>query len=155
MTFSLPAGLPRACPQAVPSPTAPPSCGAPTNLRRTPWLGGHVASGSRARPVCCRSSPARPSTTGPDWPPPPSPPAASTRTRSPARPSPTSWPTTRTTRRTPASASSPPRDEQQAAHIALEHLLTTADNIVNDPPTPFPRYAASLVDAPLWRFWWD
>ncbi|MFJ8020433.1 DUF4253 domain-containing protein [Streptomyces sp. NPDC096311] len=53
------------------------------------------------------------------------------------------------------SVASPPRDAQQAAHIALEHLLTTADNIVNDPPTPFPRYAASLVDAPLWRFWWD
>ncbi|WP_369247211.1 DUF4253 domain-containing protein [Streptomyces sp. R41] len=50
---------------------------------------------------------------------------------------------------------SPPRDERQANHVALEHLLTTADNIVNDPPTPFPRYAASLVGAPLWRFWWD
>ncbi|MFI0964148.1 DUF4253 domain-containing protein [Streptomyces sp. NPDC021080] len=53
------------------------------------------------------------------------------------------------------SVASPPRDERQATHVALEHLLTTADNIVNDPPTPFPRYAASLVDAPLWRFWWD
>ncbi|MFF4537449.1 DUF4253 domain-containing protein [Streptomyces aureus] len=53
------------------------------------------------------------------------------------------------------SVASPPRDEQQANHVALEHLLTTADNIVNDPPTPFPRYAASLVGAPLWRFWWD
>ncbi|MFI6494278.1 DUF4253 domain-containing protein [Streptomyces sp. NPDC050564] len=53
------------------------------------------------------------------------------------------------------SVASPPRDEQQAQHVALEHLLTTADNIVDDPPTPFPEYAASLVDAPLWRFWWD
>ncbi|WP_329300157.1 DUF4253 domain-containing protein [Streptomyces sp. NBC_00659] len=53
------------------------------------------------------------------------------------------------------SVANPPRDRRQADHIALEHLLTTADNIVDDPPTPFPEYAASLVDAPLWSFWWD
>ncbi|MEV6192729.1 DUF4253 domain-containing protein [Streptomyces sp. NPDC051920] len=53
------------------------------------------------------------------------------------------------------SVARPPRDERQATHIALEHLLTTADNIVDDPPTPFPRYAASLVGASMWSFWWD
>ncbi|MFC7265687.1 DUF4253 domain-containing protein [Streptomyces lutosisoli] len=53
------------------------------------------------------------------------------------------------------SVASPPRTPEQASHLALEHLLTTADNIVDDPPTPFPRYAASLLNAPLWRFWWD
>ncbi|MFF4353231.1 DUF4253 domain-containing protein [Streptomyces sp. NPDC001530] len=53
------------------------------------------------------------------------------------------------------SVASPPRTEAEAHRIALEHLLTTADNLVDDPPTPFPQYAQSLVDAPLWRFWWD
>ncbi|MEU8792632.1 DUF4253 domain-containing protein [Streptomyces sp. NPDC048643] len=53
------------------------------------------------------------------------------------------------------SVACPPRSQEQADHIALEHLLTTADNIVDDPPTPFPDYAASLIDAPLWCFWWD
>ncbi|WP_078629431.1 DUF4253 domain-containing protein [Streptomyces sp. 142MFCol3.1] len=53
------------------------------------------------------------------------------------------------------SVASPPHTREQAERVALEHLLTTADNIVDDPPTPFPRYAQSLVGAPLWRFWWD
>ncbi|MEV8035835.1 DUF4253 domain-containing protein [Streptomyces sp. NPDC086182] len=53
------------------------------------------------------------------------------------------------------SVACPPRTQEQADLVALEHLLTTADNIVNDPPTPFPRYAASLIDAPVWSFWWD
>ncbi|WP_328451558.1 hypothetical protein OG780_24520 [Streptomyces sp. NBC_00386] len=33
--------------------------------------------------------------------------------------------------------------------------LDLAEIAAVDPPTPFPEYAASLVDAPLWRFWWD
>jgi hypothetical protein len=52
------------------------------------------------------------------------------------------------------SVARPPRTLEHAAHIALEHVLTGADNI-NDGTTPFPRYAASLIDAHLWHFWWD
>ncbi|GAA2501196.1 hypothetical protein GCM10010276_49550 [Streptomyces longisporus] len=39
--------------------------------------------------------------------------------------------------------------------LALEHVLSTADNIVDDPPTPFPEYAAELIGRTEWRFWWD
>lgn len=52
------------------------------------------------------------------------------------------------------SVARPPRTLEHATHIALEHVLTGADNI-NDGTTPFPRYAASLIDAHLWHFWWD
>lgn len=31
--------------------------------------------------------------------------------------------------------------------LALEHVLSTADNIVDDPLTPFPEYAPNLVGA--------
>ncbi|MDH6584826.1 hypothetical protein M2164_005398 [Streptomyces sp. SAI-208] len=31
----------------------------------------------------------------------------------------------------------------------------TADNIVDDPPTPFPEYARELVGRTEWSFWWD
>ncbi len=52
------------------------------------------------------------------------------------------------------SVARPPRTPDHAAHIALEHVLTGADNI-NDGTTPFPRYAASLIGTHLWSFWWD
>ncbi|MFE0461240.1 DUF4253 domain-containing protein [Kitasatospora sp. NPDC058965] len=49
----------------------------------------------------------------------------------------------------------PPRGLGQAELLALEHVLSTADNVVDDPPTPFPEYAGSLVDRTHWWFWWD
>lgn len=39
--------------------------------------------------------------------------------------------------------------------LALEHVLSTANNIVDDPPTPFPEYARGLLGRTEWRFWWD
>jgi hypothetical protein len=41
-----------------------------------------------------------------------------------------------------------------AAHVALEHVLTGADNL-NDGFLSFADYAASLIDRPMWSFWWD
>ena len=52
------------------------------------------------------------------------------------------------------SVTRPPRTLDHAVHLALEHVLTGADNI-NDGTTPFPVYAESLVDNHLWSFWWD
>jgi hypothetical protein len=44
-------------------------------------------------------------------------------------------------------------------HVAVarppQHMLSTADNIMNASPTPFPDYAASLVGRTHWWFWWD
>ncbi|RPF33687.1 uncharacterized protein DUF4253 [Streptomyces sp. TLI_185] len=54
-----------------------------------------------------------------------------------------------------ASVARPPLDLPHAERLALEHVLSTADNIVDDPPTPFPEYAAGLVGRTEWRFWWD
>lgn len=51
------------------------------------------------------------------------------------------------------SVARPPRTAAHAAHVALEHILTGADNL-ND-GSPFADYAASLIDARLWSFWWD
>jgi Domain of unknown function (DUF4253) len=48
----------------------------------------------------------------------------------------------------------PVEDVQTAAHAALEHVLTGADNVNEDWP-PFADYAASLIGARLWSFWWD
>ncbi|MDX3630697.1 DUF4253 domain-containing protein [Streptomyces europaeiscabiei] len=53
------------------------------------------------------------------------------------------------------SVARPPRTAEQANLLALEHVLSTADNIVDDPPTPFPVYAADLVGRDHWSFWWD
>ncbi|MDQ1070401.1 DUF4253 domain-containing protein [Streptomyces canus] len=53
------------------------------------------------------------------------------------------------------SVARPPLDPAHAERIALEHVLSTADNIVDDPPTPFPKYARELVGRTEWRFWWD
>lgn len=53
------------------------------------------------------------------------------------------------------SVARPPLDLAHAERLALEHVLSTADNIVDDPPTPFPEYASGLVGQPTWRFWWD
>ncbi|GLW69641.1 hypothetical protein Kpho02_19400 [Kitasatospora phosalacinea] len=49
----------------------------------------------------------------------------------------------------------PPRSADQAELLALEHVLSTADNIVDDPPTPFPDYAGRLVNRTHWWFGWD
>ncbi|WP_405472944.1 DUF4253 domain-containing protein [Streptomyces canus] len=53
------------------------------------------------------------------------------------------------------SVARPPLDPAHAERLALEHVLSTADNIVDDPPTPFPEYARELVGRTEWRFWWD
>ncbi|MGX9886938.1 DUF4253 domain-containing protein [Streptomyces sp. NPDC002276] len=53
------------------------------------------------------------------------------------------------------SVARPPQNLVQAERLALEHVLTTADSIVDDPPTPFPEYANELPGRYLWRFWWD
>jgi len=52
------------------------------------------------------------------------------------------------------SVARPPRTAAHAAHVALEHVLTGADNVNEDRPA-FPDYAASLIGARLWSFWWD
>ena len=52
------------------------------------------------------------------------------------------------------SVARPPRTAAHAAHVALEHVLTGADN-VNEGWPPFRGYAASLIGARLWSFWWD
>jgi hypothetical protein len=52
------------------------------------------------------------------------------------------------------SVARPPRTAAHAAHVALEHVLTGADN-VNEGWPPFSDYAASLIGARLWSFWWD
>lgn len=53
------------------------------------------------------------------------------------------------------SVAHPPRTEEQALHLALEHVLTTADSVIKDPPVPYEDYAASLIGNHLWSFWWD
>ncbi|MFI9810425.1 DUF4253 domain-containing protein [Streptomyces sp. NPDC052301] len=47
-----------------------------------------------------------------------------------------------------------PREADHASHLALEHVLTGADNI-NDGTVPYRDYAASLVDSPVWSLWRD
>ncbi|MFF7339736.1 DUF4253 domain-containing protein [Streptomyces sp. NPDC008163] len=49
----------------------------------------------------------------------------------------------------------PPAEAEHANLLALEHVLSTANNIVDDPPTPFPEYAMDLVGRNRWSFWWD
>ncbi|WP_328683217.1 hypothetical protein [Streptomyces sp. NBC_00343] len=39
------------------------------------------------------------------------------------------------------------RSASHAEQLALEHVLSTADNMVDDPPTPFPEYANRISDA--------
>ncbi|MEH0423688.1 DUF4253 domain-containing protein [Streptomyces sp. B21-083] len=53
------------------------------------------------------------------------------------------------------SVARPPVEAEHANLLALEHVLSTADNIVDDPPTPFPEYATDLVGRTSWSFWWD
>lgn len=53
------------------------------------------------------------------------------------------------------SVARPPQKVQDAEVLACEHLLSTAQSIVDDPPTTFPDYAASLVGRSDWWFWWD
>ncbi|MER7371459.1 DUF4253 domain-containing protein [Streptomyces lanatus] len=53
------------------------------------------------------------------------------------------------------SVARPPVGAEPANLLALEHVLSTADNIVDDPPTPFPEYAANLIGRTSWSFWWD
>lgn len=53
------------------------------------------------------------------------------------------------------SVARPPRTAPHANLLALEHCLSTADNIVDDSPTPFPEYAEDLPGRTDWSFWWD
>src|SRR5882757_3925284 len=53
------------------------------------------------------------------------------------------------------SVARPPRGLEDAEVLACEHVLSTANSIVDDPPTPFPEYAAGLVGRTDWWFWWD
>lgn len=53
------------------------------------------------------------------------------------------------------SVARPPRALREAQLLAVEHVLSTADSIVDDPPTPFPAYAAGLLGRSEWWFWWD
>ncbi|GGU29284.1 DUF4253 domain-containing protein [Streptomyces violascens] len=53
------------------------------------------------------------------------------------------------------SVARPPVEAEHANLLALEHVLSTANNIVDDPPTPFPEYAMDLVGRTCWSFWWD
>ncbi|MDX2937297.1 DUF4253 domain-containing protein [Streptomyces ipomoeae] len=53
------------------------------------------------------------------------------------------------------SVARPPATVADANLLALEHVLSTANNIVDDPPTPFPEYAGGLVGRGHWSFWWD
>ena len=53
------------------------------------------------------------------------------------------------------SVARPPAEAEHANLLALEHVLSTADNIVDDPPTPFPEYATDLMGRTSWSFWWD
>lgn len=52
------------------------------------------------------------------------------------------------------SVARPPKTGDEATHLALEHVLTGADNL-NDGTLPYSDYAASLIDCHLWSFWWD
>ncbi|WP_346341896.1 DUF4253 domain-containing protein [Streptomyces sp. SID2563] len=53
------------------------------------------------------------------------------------------------------SVARPPVEAEHANLLALEHVLSTASNIVDDPPTPFPEYAMDLRGRTSWSFWWD
>lgn len=53
------------------------------------------------------------------------------------------------------SVARPPVEAEHANLLALEHVLSSADNIVDDPPTPFPDYATELRGRTAWSFWWD
>ena len=48
----------------------------------------------------------------------------------------------------------PPRVREQALRLAREHFLYCPDQIDQGYGT-FERLAAALLDAPVWRFWWD
>ncbi|MFD0690538.1 DUF4253 domain-containing protein [Actinomadura fibrosa] len=51
------------------------------------------------------------------------------------------------------SVARPPATAEHAAHIALEHFLTDTDTMREF--TPFADYAAGLIGAHVWQFWWD
>jgi hypothetical protein len=53
------------------------------------------------------------------------------------------------------SVARPPLVLRDAELLACEHVLSTAASIVDDPPSTFPDYAASLVGRSDWWFWWD
>lgn len=48
----------------------------------------------------------------------------------------------------------PPRVREEALRLAREHFLYCPDQIDQGYGT-FERLAAALLDAPVWRFWWD
>ncbi|MFB7829277.1 DUF4253 domain-containing protein [Streptomyces hydrogenans] len=53
------------------------------------------------------------------------------------------------------SVARPPLEPEHVNLLAVEHILSTANNIVDDPPTPFPEYAMNLMGRTSWSFWWD
>jgi len=52
------------------------------------------------------------------------------------------------------SVAAPPRDLDQALHIAAEHFAFCPDNVWQGPEY-LRTYAAGLVDLNAWNFWWD
>jgi hypothetical protein len=46
----------------------------------------------------------------------------------------------------------PPRTKEHAWRLAVEHIAFCPDNLVDD---TFESYAAGLVGAGVWSFWWD
>jgi hypothetical protein len=48
----------------------------------------------------------------------------------------------------------PPTSREHAEHVALEHFLTCPDNVYQVAWT-FPSYVNRVLNADLWRFWWD
>jgi hypothetical protein len=52
------------------------------------------------------------------------------------------------------SVAAPPVTIEQARHIAAEHYAFCPDNIWQG-GAGFEEYAADLVDADHWSFWWD
>ncbi|PDP84511.1 hypothetical protein CQJ94_27985 [Glycomyces fuscus] len=50
----------------------------------------------------------------------------------------------------------PPADTGQALRVAAEHFAFCPDNLWQDPAHRDLRtYAGTLVDRPVWHFWWD
>jgi hypothetical protein len=52
------------------------------------------------------------------------------------------------------SVAAPPADQGEALRVAAEHFAFCPDNIWQG-KSPLSAYANGLIDAPIWRFWWD
>jgi uncharacterized protein DUF4253 len=53
------------------------------------------------------------------------------------------------------SVAAPPATEQHAVAVAAEHFAFCPDNIWQGDTETLAEYARTLVDAPVWSFWWD